>query len=113
MAHSDYILAGYRQMLGSDLMGGTITYAGAVYPASISTFTIQQLLRADGGGFTPSLMAEALLALGDLPETVSFKRGQYVTASPSSGSARECQVESVNYLGNLVSITLIDKNQKS
>lgn len=104
-------------MVQSDLQGGTLTIDNQDYPATISNFTVQQILRADGGGFTPSTMATAKIARADFPTTSDgatifpLHTGQNITATPSIGPARACRLESYDDMGALLQLTLRDVNQ--
>ena len=111
MADSDYMLRGFRQMLQSDLMGGTIEYNGNTFPACIGIFQILQTMRPDGGGFSPSLEGVATVAWSDLPPATKFTAGQFITANPLAGQSRLCKVVSVKDMGPLVEITLSAQNQ--
>jgi hypothetical protein len=99
-------------MLQSDLQGGSIAHNGADYPATIGAFTVEQRLRPDDGGFSPMLTGTATIAFADLGG-ITFKRGQFVTVTPSTGSPRACQIESVIDSGVLVQINLLDRNQNA
>lgn len=112
MSDAAYALRGHRQMLQSDLQGGSLAFNGRVFPATIGAFTIDQRLRPDGGGFSPLLTGQASIAFEDLGDTV-FKRGQFVTVAPNTGSSRDCQIESVVDTGAIVTLNLLDKNQNA
>ena len=110
---SDIALLGFRQLASGDF-GGTLTHAGLALPAVIGTFAIQQVLNADGGGFSPMLMCNATVAREDLPATfTAFKRGESVAVAPgdSTRPPRACQVYDMTDCGALIELTLNDRNQ--
>lgn len=111
MADSEYALMGFRQMVDSDMQGGTITYAGITYDATVTPFSLQPTLIS--GGFSPMLTCTVMVARDDLPPNTVFKPGQIIIASPSAGAPRACKVVSMDDLGPLVQITLNDAQQKA
>lgn len=98
-------------MEANDLHGGTLTAAGATFPCTVGSFDIQQMLRADGGGFSPMLMGQATVIRATLPAGVSLHRGQRVTVTPTTGPAHVCQIVSTAEAGPLVTLTLQDVSQ--
>lgn len=110
-AENDLLLAGHRRLLDSDY-GGTIEYGNGQFPAAIGDFTLQQVLRADGGGFSPKLIGLATVALEDLPDSIVFKSGEKIIANPNlPRPRRECHIVEHKDLGALIELTLHDVNQ--
>lgn len=109
MSQADYAVRGFRQMAAGDLQGGTITYAGKQYAATITTFELTPLLTP--GGYSQSLLGQAVVARMDLPATLEFKRDQPLTANPKAGPSRPCKIHSIKDLGALIELTLADMNQ--
>ena len=104
-------LTAFRQMVASDLQGGTVTYAGAdipAIPATVGTFRVQELLTE--GGLTPTLIGDVQVATADIGAIV-FKSGQKITVTPKLGAARSCKIVEVVPTGALIHLTVSDVNQ--
>lgn len=111
MSDSQYALMGHRRMVESDLQGGLITYANSDFDCTVGTFSIQQVLSPEGGGFTPMLLGDITVAREDFPEGTVFRTGQAVIARPNSGPVRNCKIYSIDDSGPLIKLTLRDQNQ--
>lgn len=108
MSQASYALIGFRAMAASDLQGGTITYAGADYSATVGTFELSQVLGP--GGFTPMTLGDVQIADADLTGP-DFKTGQHIAVTPNTGPERACQIHAVKQLGALWHLTLRDLNR--
>lgn len=111
---SDLLLNGFRLMLTGDF-GGTIHYADKDYPAVIGSFSVQQVLNPDGGGFSPTVLGLVTVAREDLPANTSFRRGELVTATPDDPTRpqRVCRVYDMRDCGALIELTLNDRNESA
>ncbi len=96
-------------MADNEIMGGTVTYGGQEYPATIGVFAIQQVL--DDGGLSPKLLASVTVSRGDFPGGTRFKSLDAVRVSPNRGPQRNCFIHSIDDSGGLVTLTVHDANE--
>lgn len=105
----------FGSMAKSPLQGGTITFTGSLETDAIRCTTgsweVQQVLRADGGGFSPMLFGVVSILLADLPTGQTLHRGQCVTVTPNTGPAHAGKIYAVKEAGPLIELTIHDQNQ--
>lgn len=105
---SKYLTDGFREMVKSDLQGGTVSILNTAYDATIGTFT-----RMDSfvtGGVSPHLTGDVQVLLADFPVGFKFTLGLDVVVVPNTGIVRQCKLESTQNSGPHINIRLIDKN---
>jgi hypothetical protein len=110
---SEIMLMAHRQAIAGDF-GGTIKWGDVAHPATIGAFDLQQVLNADGGGFSYLTSATVTVAREDLPDTFSmFKRNEIVVCTPNDTTrpARTCRVEKMTDCGALIEVIVVDRNQ--
>jgi hypothetical protein len=113
MSDAAYVSAGVREMISSNLMGGTLLFRNNTHPCTVGTFERQDILNSDGGGFSPMFLGDAQLLIADLPSGTEFRKGDAATVTPNTGAARECYVHAVKYSGPMVSLLLRDINESA
>lgn len=99
--------------------GGSILYVptGAVYPARVSPFQMQQILVA--GGLSPMRLGTVIVSKSDLPDGITgdpdtaFAVGTFITATMPGGQRHVCEVYSVDDEITEFKLTLWDKNQRA
>jgi hypothetical protein len=112
MGDAAYILSGHRQMVDSDLQGGTANFGAFTSPCTVGVFDLENPLLAEGGGHSPRLMGVIEVADEDLPESgFPFSTGQPVTITDGTETPRACKVESWRNLGPLWQVTVVDLSQ--
>lgn len=94
-----------------DKTGGRVVYNSMEYPALVSAFNFQSVLRADGGGFTPMLMGSVIIQKGDVEAGTIFSTGQFIKTISVDGRERNCRIDSVNDNISHYELMLEDKNQ--
>lgn len=90
---------------------GTITFAGQTIPANVGPFTIQQVLRQDGGGYSPSLIGSIIVLKSDLPPGTDFHSGNRLSATPPLSDSRTCQIITIEDCYSFYILTVADMNQ--
>ena len=113
MSDAKFVEAGQREMVKSDLMGGTIHVNNATYDCTVGTFEKRDMFRADGGGITPMTVGDCQVVAADLPVNFNFSLGLKLTVIPNTGKLRECQVHSSQHSGPLINLLLRDVNEKA
>ncbi len=104
---SKYLASGFREMVKSDLQGGTVSILNVAYDATIGTFTRQDLLT---GGVSPHLTGDVQVLLTDFPPGFKFALGLDILVVPNTGIVRRCKLESTQNSGSHINIRLIDQN---
>ena len=109
MSDAQYAADGFREMVKSDLQGGTLHFGNAAYDCTVGTFTKQDVLVS--GGISPMMMGDVQVLLEDLPPDTDLKLGLDLTVIPNTGKLRECKLHSTQHAGNLINILLWDINE--
>ena len=113
MSDRDYLLGAFRQMVVSDVQGGSATYAGATLDCAVGVFDLENPLLAAGGGHSPRLVGLIEVAVEDLPTTPTLATGQLMDVADSAGTLRRCKIESWRPVGPLWQITVVAVNQNA
>lgn len=111
MPDSAYILRAFREMVASDVQGGSVTYAGATLDCTLGVFELENVLIAAGGGYSPRLLGTIEIAAEDFDKAPAFSTGQLLDVTDRTGVTRHCKIDSWKAVGPLWSITLVDQNQ--
>ena len=109
MTDAQFALSAFRQMVKSDLQGGTASLLSAAYDCTIGLFSKRDMLV--DGGVRPMMIGDIQLALADLPDGLALAFGTRVTVVPNTGRARQCTLYTADYSGPLVVLTLHDANE--
>lgn len=73
--------------------GGTVNFIDQKpMPATIQPFEQKQILRMDGGGFSPSLRGMVLIDKTYLPSDGNIRTGYRMTVTQPFGIVRQCQI---------------------
>jgi hypothetical protein len=107
MSDAKLVQRGFREMVKSDLQGGTISILNTAYDATIGTFTRMDVF---GSGVSPHLTGDVQVLMADFPAGFKFTLGLDVVVVPNTGSVRQCKLESTQNSGPHINIRLIDKN---
>ena len=110
MGDASYMLSGFREMVKSDLQGGTVTFLNQDFDATVGTFEQRDVF--SGAGVVPMLLGDVQLATADLPPDITFNVGMKLTVTPATGNPRDCRLHAVAYSGPVVSLTLHDENER-
>lgn len=108
MSDAEYLARGFREMVKSDLQGGTVSILNNAYDATIGTFT--RLDNFITGGVSPHLTADIQVLAADLPIGLELTLGLDIVVIPNTGKVRNCKLESTQNSGPHINIRLIDKN---
>ena len=108
MSDAQYAAGGFREMVKSDLQGGTLHFANAAYDCTVGTFTKQDVL---GDGSIPMMLGDAQILLDDLPAGFELKLGMDIVVMPNTGRVRNCKLHSTQNSGPLINIILRDINE--
>ena len=109
MSDASYAACGFREMVKSDLQGGTLNFLNAAYDCTVGTFQKQDMLVS--GGITPMMIGDAQIALADLPADFELTLGLKITVIPNTGRVRQCQLHSTQNSGPLINLLLRDINE--
>jgi hypothetical protein len=108
MTDAKLMLLAFRQMVKSDLQGGTVSLGNAAYDCTIGIFSKRDVLV--NGGVSPMMIGDVQVALEDFPDGTEFRFGQNVTVVPNTGKTRQCTIFTTDYSGPLVVLNLHDQN---
>lgn len=115
MSELSLVNRAFARMARSPLQGGTVAFSGSAAADAIRCTTgsweVQQVLRQDGGGFSPMLFGIVSILLADLPPGQTLHRGQGVTVTPNTGPEHVGKIYAVKEAGPLVELTIHDPNQ--
>lgn len=111
MSDSAFILGGFRQMSCSDVQGGSVSYGGVTFPATVGIFDVENPLAAAGGGHSPRLLGIVEIANEDFPFPAGLATDQEMDVTDGAGVVRYCRVVSWTNLGPLWQVTVADLNQ--
>ena len=111
MADYQSILAPPVTSPTSQATPNTVTYSGTAYPAIVGDFSLSPVLGP--GGFSPHLVAEAIIQKSALPNTVNFRKGESVLVNQVGGSSRACRISAVQDVFTEYRLTLIDANESA
>lgn len=87
MAESDLMNMALCAFESSDF-GGTITYAGKIYPCSVGSLGVGS--RFVAGGFSPNMEATVVVRKGVLD--VAFKTGERIGVTDGNGTTRALKI---------------------
>lgn len=109
MSDASYILDGHRQMVQSDVQGGTVHYDGETLDATIGGFDMEDPLMT--GGHAPRLTGTVEVADEDLPDGFEFASDQEITVTDGLGRTRDCKLVTWRQSGPLWQLVVHDINQ--
>lgn len=110
MGHKAYQFNAHRQMVNSDVQGGSIVFNTHTYDATGGVFDFRQDLV--NGGFSKHASATVEVANEDLNSgETAFHSGQAITVTPAGQSARNCRIESFTRAGGIWHIHVVDINE--
>jgi len=109
MGDAKYLESGFREMVKSDLQGGTVSIRNVAYDCTVGTFSKQDILVS--GGISPHMIGDVQILLSDLPVGLEFTLGLDVTVLPNTGKARDCKIHSTQNAGNHINLILRDVNE--
>jgi hypothetical protein len=89
--------------------GNYVLYGDNRITAVVSNFMVRQVLV--NGGFSPMLVAEAIIQKDAVPEGAVFKTGQNITAVQVGGESHECQIQAVDGDFTEFRLQLVDVNE--
>jgi hypothetical protein len=104
-----FLAKGFREMVKSDLQGGTLSINNSAYDCTVGGFSRQDVFM--NGGISPHTMGDAQVLLSDLPSDIDLGVGKKLTVIPNTGKVRQCQIHSTQNTGNHISILLWDLNE--
>lgn len=114
MGDAKFLERGFREMVKSDLQGGTIHFNNTAFDATIGTFSKEDVFV--GAGVSPRMMADVQVLLTDLDAAALStieKVGLDITVMPNTGKVRYCKLQATKNSGNHISIILWDVNEKA
>ena len=106
MTDAQLMLFSFRQMVKSDLQGGTVNIGNATYDCTIGIFAKRDILI--NGGISPMMIGDVQVALEDFQDDFTFSFGLNVTVVPNTGKTRQCTLFTTDYSGPLVTLNLHD-----
>lgn len=111
MSDAKYLESGFREMVKSDLQGGTVSLNHVAYDCTVGAFTRQDVLVP--GGISPKMAGDVQVLLTDLPADLDLKLGLKLTVVPNVGKVRECQLSITQNSGNYINLLVWDVNQSA